>query len=102
MQVYNRTSLRLKSSLHRNPPSQWIRCADALPAIVCAGEGQRAAEVRACVAVRIAWRFWRAYARFMRGMARSVWRLASAPGMPGWQLLRRVFGSLPQACARPG
>ncbi|NVM77452.1 DNA invertase Pin-like site-specific DNA recombinase [Duganella sp. SG902] len=103
VQLYNRTSLRLKSAKRHNPTAQWIRCEHAFPAIVGPLAWRQAARVRrlrneqdrATILATLR-------ALYACHGKVTLTLLADVPGMPGWHVLKRLFGSLKQACALAG
>jgi len=102
-QAFNRSSQRLRTARVRHPRSEWICCAQALPATVAPAEGELASRIRAMrrgldrAAILAA--IGQVHARHGRV---SYPLLATVPGMPGWRRLRRMFGSLSEACLAAG
>jgi DNA invertase Pin-like site-specific DNA recombinase len=101
--VYNLSTSRLATPVHRHPPEQWVRSEGALPAMVTLAEGVDADRVRQMrngedvPAILEALRL--VYAR--HGSVTHA-LLATVPGMPGARRLLRLFGSLSHACVQAG
>lgn len=101
--VYNRSTSRLASPVHRNPPDQWVRSEAALAAMVAPADGLRADRVRRMrngddlPAILEALRMvYASHGRVTHAL------LAAVPGMPGTRRLLRLFGSLSNACLQAG
>jgi DNA invertase Pin-like site-specific DNA recombinase len=103
VQAYNRTSTRLKTARVRNPQEQWICVDQAFSAMVPPEDGLEASRIRKM-------RNGKDYAAVLEGI-RHVYEakgrvsyslLARIPGMPGARRLRRMFGTLVDACTAAG
>lgn len=103
VQVYNRVSRRLRTPCKPNPRSEWLRCDQALAPILTVEQGQLVARIDAMRSGRDRQAILTALRAVYSQHGKITWALlGQVVGMPGWHVLKRLFGSLGAACAEAG